>query len=200
MSALRRAVIGRWQRHREGVLLGGLMLCLCAAIAAAALPPPPASLPLADRPGTRARLSAGGASVSSDPASADLWMDTALARPLFALDRRPAVTDAIADGSLPRLSGTIRFAHTALAVFAAPTGGDSSHPPGPPPALGVGAQIAGWTIAEVSDERVLLTRGGETRSLQLDFAQSPPPPAVVPKDIAALRLLHGKKSNVFWQP
>jgi len=177
------------------------MLALCAAIGVEAMPPPPAaSLPLAVRPGPLARLSPGDAPAPQNPGTADLWMNTVLERPLFALDRRPAAIDATGDGALPRLSGTMRFGHTALAIFDPPAAGDASHGPGQPLVLGAGAEISGWTIADVSDEHVLLTKGSESRILQLAFSKSaaPAPPAL--KGIAALRLLHGKKSNVFWQP
>ena len=177
------------------------MLALCAALGVEAMPPPPAaSLPLAVRPKPLTRLSPGDASAPQNPGTADLWMNTVLGRPLFALDRRPAPIDATGDGALPRLSGTMRFGHTALAIFDPPTASDAAHGPGQPLVLGAGAQLGGWTIADVSDERVLLTRGSESRILQLAFSKSAVPAAPVLKGIAALRLLHGKKSNVFWQP
>lgn len=196
-----RATAGAWQHHREAWLLGGLMLILGAGIALEAMPPPAASTPAqAARPALPAVPGAGDGPALRDPASAERWIDTALGRPLFALDRRPAATADLPDGSLPRLCGTLRFGNTALALFDLGASGDPAHHLAPPPALGAGAQVGGWTIAAVSDERVVLTKGSETRTLRLAFSQAPPPPALVPKGAAALRLLHGKKTNVFWQP
>ena len=196
-----RSAAGAWHRHREGLLLGGLMLALSAAIAVEAMPPTAAApQPLAAHPGSVARLGTGGVPASNDPESADLWMNTVLGRPLFALDRRPAAIDATGDGSLPRLSGTIRFGQTALAIFDPPAASDPAHGQGQPLVLGAGAELSGWTIEDVSDARVLLTKGGESRTLQLAFSKSTQPAAPAAKGIAALRLLHGKKTNVFWQP
>ncbi|GAB0119049.1 hypothetical protein [Acidisoma sp. 7E03] len=201
MNAMR-AARGTFGRHRESLLLGGLILSLSAAVAVAAITPAPAvsSLAASRRSVAETPLAAEGAA-GGDAATADLWMQTTLSRPLFALDRRPAETTARADASLPRLSGTIRFAHTALAIFEVPASGDNGHHSGPPTALGAGAQVGGWTIEDVSDESVRLIKGDETRTLDLAFSQAPPPPPpAAPKGVAALRLLHGKKSNVFWQP
>lgn len=192
-----RPPLGLLRRPREGLLLGGLILALAAAVLAEALPQSlPDGLVVAHRAIALPHL--GHAALV--PADTEGWRETALARPLFALDRRPQPLAAGADGSLPRLSGTMRFAQTALAIFDVPAADDPAHAPAKSLVLGVGAIVAGWTIEEIADERVLLTKGGEVQSLQLAYAKSAALPTPIARSAATLRILHGKKSNVFWQP
>ena len=58
------------------------------------------------------------------------------------------------------------------------------------------AVAALWTIQTVMDERVLLARAGEVRSLDLAFSRVPPPQRLA----STIRVLHGKRTNVFFQP
>jgi hypothetical protein len=186
-----------WQRHREAVLLGGLILSLATAVAVEAMPQPaPDALPIPARHLTLPRLAAS----NDAPPPVAAWQATALARPLFALDRRPPLVESAPDGSLPRLSGTIRFASTALAIFALPDASKPADSHAQSLVLGVGAKVAGWTIEEVADERVLLAKNGEMRALQLTFSKAPPAAVPAQKLISTIKVLHGKRANVFWQP
>lgn len=183
------------RRHREPLLLGSLILSLTAAVAVEAMSSDTREAAPVRRTLALPELDAR-ASGATGPS--DQWQDTVLGRPLFALDRRPLPVEAAADGTLPRLSGTIRFANTALAIFEIPpAGGDAGHAPAKSLVLGAGADIAGWTIQTVADERVLLTKAGEVRSLQLAFTKASQTPT---KPASAIRVLHGKRTNVFFQP
>lgn len=191
-----RKVITVFQRHRESLLLGGLILSLAAAIAVEAMPGARTDVPAPPaRPRALPRLDAHASDAVRPVAS---WQDKVLGRPLFALDRRPVPVDATPDGSMPRLSGTIRFANTALAIFEIPSGsGDGSISPTSSKVLGVGAEVGGWTIQTVTDERVLLAKGGQIRFLDLAFSKTM---AKSGTRAASIRVLHGKRTNVFFQP
>ncbi|MCB8876959.1 hypothetical protein [Acidisoma silvae] len=184
------------QRHRESLLLGGLVLSLAAAIVVEAMPSAGTDVPAPPaRPRALPRLDTHATDAARPVAS---WQDKALGRPLFAIDRRPMPIDATPDGSMPRLSGTIRFANTALAIFEIQSvSGDSGIAPTSSKILGVGAEVGGWTIQTVTDERVLLTKDGQVRFLDLAFSREVAKPAI---SAAAIRVLHGKRTNVFFQP
>jgi hypothetical protein len=179
------------------LLIGGLIVALSGAIVAAAMPRPMSdALPVAIH-----HLSLPRLETSSDRAQpSEAWQETALDRPLFALDRHPLPIEATADGSLPRLAGTIRFANTALAIFEIPAGADPMRAPAKTLVLGTGADVAGWTIDEIANERILLIKGGKIRALQLSFSKEKLARVPARALISTLRILHDKKTSVFLQP
>jgi hypothetical protein len=122
------------------------------------------------------------------------WTTVALERPLFAPDRRPPREARVAGAgeALPRLAGTIRADATVLAIFA--PAGD-----GKPQVIGPHGSIAGWTVEEIADDSVTLTRGASTTVLRLSYAGGPPAPPPVAKPTATV-ILHDKASNPFLQP
>ncbi|MCB8883214.1 hypothetical protein ACELLULO517_23395 [Acidisoma cellulosilytica] len=194
------AVIAFLRQHRANLLLSGLILSLAAAVIVEVLPADPREPVSGGRPIALPKIDA---SAKDAAGPAQQWQDKALDRPLFALDRRPLPIDATPDGTMPRLSGTILFGNTAMAIFEMPAGAgtaagtDAGSPPPKSLVLGTGAEVAGWTIQTVSDERVLLTKAGQVRALALAFSKAPPPPV---RRASLIRVLHGKRTNVFYQP
>jgi len=119
------------------------------------------------------------------------WANVALARPLFAPDRRAAQSAPGQPAALPRLAGTIRSADGVVAIFAA--AGE-----GRPLILGPGAQVAGWEVSEIADGAVTVTRGGARSILRVSYAGLPAPaqPIVPP----GATLLHERHTSPFLQP
>jgi hypothetical protein len=171
--------------------VGGLALLLAGAVAAEAWPRQEDGPAEMDLPPVAA---AAVASSAPDAPPIDDWASTALSRPLFAQDRRPDAAGAAPDEALPRLSGTIRFADTALAIFQP----DSPDGDGKSVVVGPGADLSGWTITDITEDGVTLMRDGRIATLRLSFANHP----VQPRHLGMLstRVLHDKRSSVFWQP
>ena len=185
---------GLLRHYREDLLLGGLVLSLAAAVMAEAMPPERSATSTIVRTHFAPKLDTRAVSAARP---AQQWQDTVLGRPLFALDRRPLQIAGTSDDTMPRLSGTMRFANTAFAIFDVPAAhGESGSSPDKSVVLGIGAEIGGWTIQTVMDERVLLSKAGEVRSLDLAFSRVPPPQRLA----STIRVLHGKRTNVFFQP
>jgi hypothetical protein len=154
----------------------------------------PASIDQAPSPAAIA-LPAIPAPADTPPIAA--WSDTVLARPLFALNRRPAPGAVGAYESPPRLAGTVRTDDALLAIFAAPQGGA---PGGAAKSLVVGraGSVAGWTVAAIDDGVVTLERAGQSAVVYVSFAGAPtppPPPPPGPKMV----LLHEKRTSPFLQ-
>jgi hypothetical protein len=169
----------------------GIAVALAAGLAAETLPaawaPPQDDLPIAAKP-------AAGAPVAAAPPIA-AWADIALARPLFAPNRRPPASAASPTEALPRLAGTIRFAQTALAIFQPAAG---AAPGGRPVVLGQGASVSGWIVGDITDGGVTLERGGRTEVLRLGYAVTPTGMRKLP--LRAVTVLHDKRTSVFLQP
>jgi hypothetical protein len=178
-------------RRRLSGGIAGLLLCLTGGVLAEALPAsqdhsvegtlPPVTLPVA-------------AEAAPDAPPIDDWVSTVLDRPLFALDRRPDAAAAAPNDALPRLSGIIRLANTALAIFQpkGPHGGGRSL------LVSQGAEIAGWTVTDITNTEVTLVRDGQIATLHLAYADLPWGQQGVAG--VAVRVLHDKRSSVFWQP
>ena len=134
--------------------LGVISLALLAVIAMEALQAPaPAT--------SAAPIQASGL----PPAAVDdvsAFMPTILARPLFALDRRPKAGPAAAGApsdEMPRLAGVIIERTQRRAIFQPP--GD-----GKPVTLVEGDQIAGWQIQGIAADGVTLTGPKGTQTLE----------------------------------
>jgi hypothetical protein len=169
--------------------VGGLALLLAGGVAAEALPP--MRVPVSDSPSAPMTVAAATA---PDAPPIDDWASTTLGRPLFALDRRPDAVVGPGQDVLPRLSGTIHFATTSLAIFQ-PQSADGS---AKSVVVGQGATLSGWTITDIDNGGVTLMRDGRIASLRLSYANLPIQPRKLGK--VGSRVLHGKRSNVFWQP
>jgi len=95
---------------------------------------------------------------------------TALARPLFNPDRRPAApvpdaTPALPPTSLPRLTGTLVSPGGKRTVFAT---GDK------PTSIGEGSRIDAWTVQAISAGTVTLIGPDGPHVLRLNFAEGEP--------------------------
>jgi hypothetical protein len=178
-------------RGRLSWCVGGVALLLAGAVAAEAWPRQDGRTAEMDLSPIAAPTAASSA---PDAPPVDDWVSTALSRPLFAQDRRPDATGAAPDEALPRLSGTIRFADTALAIFQP----DSPDGDAKSVVVGQGADLSGWTITDITADGVTLMRDGRIATLRLSFASHP----VQPRHLGMLstRVLHDKRSSVFWQP
>ena len=143
-----------------------------------------------------------GAAVPTPPVAA--WSNTALARPLFAPDRRPAPGSAGAHDGLPRLTGTIRSDDDLLAIFATP----GVTPGGAAKTLVIGrsGSVAGWTVAAIEDGAVTLERGTQSAIVRVSFtnvatvaAPAAPAAAAAPPPGPNMVLLHEKRTSPFLQ-
>jgi hypothetical protein len=175
-------------------LVGGVALAMAAGVAAEAWP------------GANGRATEDAASAAPLPVAAavadtapnddltETWTADALGRPLFAADRRPDAAVAAPEEALPRLSGTIRLADTALALFQ-PTAGDGA---AKSVVVGEGAELAGWTITDITSDGVTLMRDGRIATLRLSYANLP----VAPRHLGLVptRVLHDKRTSPFLQP
>ena len=94
----------------------------------------------------RQKPKAGPRAAAQDPSDrTNAWLTTALARPLFSLDRRPTDADPSAAttlGSLPRLTGVVIGPFGQSAIFAA-TGG------GRPTVVPVGKTLGEYTVEKI---------------------------------------------------
>lgn len=134
--------------------LGAIALALLAVIALEALRAPAPAITAA--PIQAARLPA----VAVDDSAA--FVPTILARPLFALDRRPKAGPAAvgaASDDMPRLAGILVDPTQRHAIFQ-PSGD------GKPLTLVEGDQIAGWQIQRIAADSVTLTGPKGTQTLQ----------------------------------
>lgn len=102
------------------------------------------------------------------------WVATALARPLFNTDRRPAVAKpasaALAAAALPRLAGIMVTPSGRQAIFAASAGGK-------PLTVVEGAKVGIYTITRIEDGAVTVTGPDGARQIRLSFATGSEAPA-----------------------
>ena len=93
------------------------------------------------------------------------WAVTALTRPLFSLDRRPAPPTPLAQAaslpSPPRLTGTMIGPFGRRALFAGGLGGDK------PAAVGENDRIGIWTVQAIAAGLVTLTGPDGVRELRV---------------------------------
>jgi hypothetical protein len=94
--------------------------------------------------------------------SLDQWMKVALARPLFAPDRKPVAGTVAADPGMPRLAGIIESPDAAVAIFQ--------------PADGVrpvvarhGEKVGGWEVTSIATGAVNLRRENDVVILSPRF-------------------------------
>jgi hypothetical protein len=172
-------------------LVGGLALAMAGGVVAEAWPG-------GNGPATNDASPAGLLPVTAAPAAdaspIDDWAADALGRPLFAADRRPDAAAAVPEEALPRLSGTIRLADTALAMFQ-PISSDGS---AKTVVVGEGADLAGWTITDITSDGVTLMRDGRIATLRLSYANLPAAPRHL--GLVPTRVLHDKRTSPFLQP
>jgi general secretion pathway protein N len=90
------------------------------------------------------------------------WMEEALARPLFAPDRRPAAGSATADPGMPRLTGIIASPDAAVAIFQ-PAGSTRSV------LARSGEHVAGWEVTAIAADAVNLRKQGQVIVLSPRF-------------------------------
>ncbi len=114
-------------------------------------------------PAAVASAAGAGAAIRPGPAApaADLvrdWSGTALARPLFSRQRRPAAT-AVAGPRQPRLAGIVIGPSGARAIFA----GDGS---ARGTVAGVGQQAGDWKVLAIAADGVQVTGPGGSRTLR----------------------------------
>lgn len=176
-------------------LLGGIAALLTAIVAAEVVP---SVAPTA----THVALHSGqlGRDLATPPAEPDhlqTWIRTALARPPFRPDRRPAEEASAAAAGLPRLAGIVISPTARVAIFS-PVGAST------PVVAGVGGTIGVWTVTRISPGSIVIAGAGGSHVLRptfrIDSATSPsgasppysgadsvhPPPAYLP---AITRLL-----------
>jgi hypothetical protein len=178
-------------RGRLFWLVGGVALAMAAGVVAEAWP---AGSDRATRHDPLAGTLPAAAATAPDAPPIEDWVDDALGRPLFAADRRPDASAAVPEEALPRLSGTIRLARTAVAMFQ-PVSGD-----GTPRTVvvGEGATVSGWTITDITSDGVTLMRDGRIASLRLSYANLPVAPRHL--GLVPIRVLHDKRTSPFLQP
>ena len=149
-------------------VLGGLALIAVGLVGVLALEVNNA--PRIDGPPT-ASHGAGGGSAPTPPAAADQtpeWVTTALARPLFSPDRRPAAAVASAVGAslpgLPRLAGIVVGPFGRSAIFAV----EGSKPI----VVGEGGRVAAYTVTsiEATEVRLIGPEGAQAVSTRFEPA------------------------------
>jgi len=164
-------------------LLGALALLLALTIGYEIL------APNADEAGIAAPAAAHAAAPAAIPANRGAagaqtatWVGTILARPLFAVSRKPDAGPAAAAAAasdeatdLPRLTGVEMYGTTKRALFQ-PVGDV------PPLVVGEGELVAGWTVAKIEHTSVTLTgpKGETTVEPKFDENMVPPPPQMPP--------------------
>jgi len=108
----------------------------------------------------RQKPKAGPRAAAQDPSDrTNAWLTTALARPLFSLDRRPTDADpstATTLGSLPWLTGVVTGPFRQSAIFAATGGGRPTV---------VGKTLGEYTVGKIGPGIVTVRSGGRPSSL-----------------------------------
>jgi hypothetical protein len=64
--------------------------------------------------------------------------------------------------------------------------------------VGLGANLAGWTVADIANGSVTLIKDGRSANIRLGYASFAAPPRSV--SIASVTVLHDKRTSVFFQP
>lgn len=91
------------------------------------------------------------------------WLETVLARPLFAPDRRPLPGVSVTDPGLPRLSGIIDTSDGARAIFQTDSDGKRT-------VVRAGDKLGNWAVASIEPDGIHLERPGERMVLNPRFA------------------------------
>jgi hypothetical protein len=153
------------------------------------------SVPASAGPGNAPKLR------MADQSAADRWVGTILGRPLFAADRRPAPSYAVAHAGLPRLAGVIAAPTDAVAIFQAGSGAK-------PMAVHPGEQINGWHLTLIEADAVTLRKAGVNTVLRPAFTgeEAAPTPSTVANSnsrwvtAASSGILRARWSNPQLQP
>jgi hypothetical protein len=167
-------------------VLGVLGTALAGTIAYEAAPAPHRDAPVA-----AASIVPQAAPSRPLPARADdTAVETVLARPLFAPDRRPDPDQSAARGApgLPRLSGIVLAPGNAFGIFQADAKAK-------PVIVGDGGSIAGCGVGGIEHDRLTLTCGAVSHILRPSYLQGA---AFTP--IPITRLLHAKRTDPALQP
>lgn len=108
------------------------------------------------------------------------WVDTALARPLFFPDRRPAADAAprAAAPSLPRLTGILLYGPNRRVIFAGVEGGRAR-------VVAEGGEVDGYRLQTIEAGGVTLTGRDGSHTIRPAFDKSRPAPAVSAPGTAA---------------
>ncbi|MEA2737493.1 MAG: hypothetical protein QOH05_800 [Acetobacteraceae bacterium] len=91
------------------------------------------------------------------------WTRVALARPLFAPDRKPVAGSMASDPGMPRLTGIIASPQGAVAIFQ-PAG------QGKPVVARPGERVGGWELTEITADAVDLRKANELIVMNPRFA------------------------------
>jgi hypothetical protein len=166
-------------------VLGVLCILLLAVVAAEATSYRPGANDLAgERHGTAEQVPPWAAKDTTGTArEVDQWLAVALARPLFAPDRKPVGDPVGAHVGLPRLAGIIAAADEAVAIFQPPGNGK-------PVVARHGDRIAGWQVTMVATDAVSLQKANDRIVLRPRFNGS---------DVAAAAGSEAKPSRSRWE-
>jgi general secretion pathway protein N len=171
-------MIGAWW------MLGGTAALLAGTIALEAMPAPravPAARPVA------VAAAVPAASPASAPPDRGL-VQTILARPLFAPDRRPDAETGAARAGLPRLAGIVFVPGDAVGIFQADEKAK-------PVSVAEGGFIGGCGVVRVERDRVTITCNGATHVMRPSYLN-----AVAAAPVPISRLLHAKRTDPALQP
>jgi general secretion pathway protein N len=96
------------------------------------------------------------------PATVNQWVTVALARPLFAPDRKPIPGTVASDPGMPRLTGIIASAGSTVAIF---------QPAGDAKAVTArnGERVGGWEVTTIEAGSVSLRKDNEIIALSPRF-------------------------------
>ncbi len=119
-------------------------------------------------PPRQAAVDPAGPTDARPPRTAD-WMATALERPLFRENRRPAiaVSDAVPPERAVRLAGVITGPFGKRAIF-------MSTGEGKPIVVSEGARVGDFVVRSIGDGQAVVEAEGGVRTLRLSFAGDRP--------------------------
>jgi general secretion pathway protein N len=100
--------------------------------------------------------------VAQSTATINHWVTVALARPLFAPDRRPIAGTVASDPGMPRLTGIIASSGSAVAIFQ-PVGEAK------PVTARNGERVGGWEVTTIEADSVSLHKDNEIVTLSPRF-------------------------------
>jgi general secretion pathway protein N len=99
---------------------------------------------------------------AQSPATVNGWVTVALTRPLFAPDRKPIPGTVAAEPGMPRLTGIIASASSAVAIFQPE--GDAK-----PVTARNGERVGGWEVTAIEADSVSLRKDNEIIALSPRF-------------------------------
>jgi hypothetical protein len=184
--------------------LAVLCILLMVVVAAEATSYRPGASNLAgEQRGTAEQVPPWAAKGTAETARAvDQWLAVALARPLFAPDRRPVAGSVAADSGIPRLTGIIVSPGGSSAIFQ--TAGDHKST-----VARHGDRVGTWELTALTADAVSLRKDNEVIVLRPGFAriahdaatvQEPKPPPSRWEVAAPTGVLRARWSNPQLQP